>query len=472
MKLNYRLILITLLIVLFISVISTFIFYSLAGRLLMQQQSKNILNSANDFAFVFQNEVSKVEEDFKKIAPRINNFDQINLDSTAIDFCFTLVNDSLINTHEFKIKTKSYLNIRSSSFRQFFSDNPNVVLRYAQFPSGRTVYYGNQISSDFLNRISQKIRAEVALVINDSPVEISNPDKNQIHLLAVINAVRELKFKNSFDLYTNEYENADFYAALFLPKSFLTPGAKLNFIVFNVFKEGVEFRDTLRIVMVIIVSAGSAITFLIVLGFTIKLRKQISLLSEAAEITGKGNLDHRVKIITKDEVGRLGETFNKMLDELVLNKKNEKEYSEFITLINQNPTMKEISDAALAKIIKSTGLTFGVLYIVENKALRLISSFGVSQNIVEMTQNADLYSNAIDKKEKVEFHFHDNFPEIKTGIATIKIKYLTIYPIVYNKETIAVLELASESAPREEVLNYISIIHDQLAVGITNAKSV
>ena len=471
MKLNYRLILITLLIVLFISVISTFIFYSLAGSLLTQQQSKNILNSANDFAFVFQNEVSKVEEDFKKIAPRINNFDQINLDSTAIDFCFTLVNDSLINTREFKIKTKSYLNIRSSSFRQFFSDNPNVVLRYAQFPSGRTVYYGNQISSDFLNRISQKIRAEVALVINDSPVEISNPDKNQIHLLAVINAVRQLKFKNSFDLYTNEYENADFYAALFLPKSFLTPGAKLNFIVFNVFKEGVEFRDTLRIVMVIIVIAGSAITFLIVLGFTIKLRKQISLLSEAAEITGKGNLDHRVEIITKDEVGRLGETFNKMLDELVLNKKNEKEYSEFITLINQNPTMKEISDAALTKIIKSTGLTFGVLYIVENKALRLISSFGVSQNIIEMTQNADLYSNAIDKKEKVEFHFHDNFPEIKTGIATIKIKYLTIYPIVYNKETIAVLELASESAPREEVLNYISIIHDQLAVGITNAKS-
>lgn len=437
----------------------------------MQQQSKNILNSANDFAFVFQNELGKVEEDFKKIAPRINNFDQINLDSTAIDFCFSLVNDSLINTHEFKLKTKSYLNIRSSSFRQFFSDNPNVVLRYAQFPSGRTIYYGNQISSDFLNRISQKIRAEVALVINDSPIEISNPDKNQVHLLAVINAVRELKFKNNFDLYLNENENSDFYAALFLPKSFFTPGAKINFIVFNVFREGVEFRNTLRIVMVIIVIAGSALTFLIVLGFTIKLRKQISLLSEAAEITGKGNLDHRVKIITHDEVGKLGETFNKMLDELVLNKKNEKEYSEFITLINQNPTMKEISDAALSKIIKTTGLTFGVLYIVENKSLRLISSFGMSKNIIELTQNADLYSNAIDNREKVEFHFHDNFPEIKTGIATIKIKYLTIYPIVYNKETIAVLELASESTPHEEVMNYISIIHDQLAIGLTNAKS-
>ncbi len=471
MKLKYRLILITLLIVLFISVTSTFIFYSLAGRLIILQQSKSILNSVSDFAFVFQGELSRTEEDFKLIAPLIDRFHQINLDSTVLDFCFTLVNDSLINGRELKLKTKSFLNVRSSSFRQFFSDNPNVVLRYAQFPNGKTVYYGNQISSNFLDRISQKIRAEVALVINDSPVEISNTDKNQVNLPGVINAARELKFKNSFDLYTNEFENVDFVASLFIPKSLLTPGGKINLIVFNVFKEGVEFRNTLRDVMVLIILAGSAITFLIVVGFTIKLRKQIFLLTEAAEITGKGNLDHRVEIITNDEIGRLGGTFNKMLDELVRNKKAEKEYSEFITLINQNPTMKEISDAALSKIIKTTGLTFGVLYVVEQKSLRLISSFGISKNFIELTQNADLYCNAIEKKEKVEFHFHDNYPEIKTGIASIKIKYLTIYPIIYNKETIAVLELASESVPGDNVFTYIDNIHEQLAVGLINAKS-
>lgn len=471
MKLKYRLILITFLIVLLISVTSTFIFYSLAGRLLIQQQSKNILNSTNDFVFVLQNELNKAEEDFKLIAPLINNFNQIQLDSTAIDFCFTLVNDSLINTREFKLKTKSFLNIRSSSFRQFFSDNPNVILRYFQFLDGKTVYYGNQISSNFLDRISAKIRSEAALVINDSPVETSNTEKNQVNLSAIIDASRELKYKNNYDLYSNEYENVDFVAALYVPKLLLTPGAKINFIVFNVFKEGVEFRNTLREVMVLIISAGSAITFLIVIGFTIKLRKQISLLSEAAEITGKGNLEHRVKIITKDEIGMLGGTFNKMLDELVRNKKAEKEYSEFITLINQNPTMQEISDAALSKIIKSTGLTFGVLYIVEQKSLRLISSFGVSKKFIELTQNADLYSNAIEKKEKVEFHFHDNYPEIKTGIASIKIKYLMIYPISYNKETIAVLELASESVPNRDLLTYIDNIHEQLAVGLINAKS-
>ena len=453
------------------SIASTFVFYSLAGRVLTQQQSKSILNSANDFAFVFQNEYLKMEEEFRSVFPHGGNFNKINLDSTSIDFCFTLVNDSLINAREFKIKSESYLNIRSSSFRQFFSDNPNVVLRYAQFPNGKTVYYGNQISSKYLNQISQKIRAEVALVINNSPVEVSDSEKNQIYLLSIINAVRDLRYRNSFDLYTTELDNADFTATLFIPKYILTPGAKINFIVFNVYKEGVEFRDTLRLVMMLVVLAGSAIIFIVIWVFTAKLREQVSLLSQAAEITGKGNLDHRVPILTKDEVGKFGDTFNRMLDELVRNKRTEKEYSEFLTLINQNPTLIEISDAALSKIIKSTGLTFGVLYLVENKSLRLISSFGISKNFIELKQDVSLYSNAVEKKEKVEFRFTDNFPEIKTGIASIKIKYLIIYPIIYNKETIGVLELAAESDPRADVRNYIDNIHEQLAVGIINAKS-
>ena len=471
MKLKYRLILITLLIVLLISVTSTFIFYSLTGRLLIRQQSKSILNSANDFTFVLQSELSRTEEDFREIVRHIDNFNEINLDSTAIDFCFTLVNDSLINARELKLKSNSYINIRSSSFRQFFSDNPNVILKYVQFPNGKTVYYGNQISAEFLDRLSSKIRAELALVIDDSPVEVSNGDKNQVILPEVIDAAHELKYKNSFDLYINEFAAVDFAAALFNPKLLLTPGGKISFIVFNVSKEGVEFRSTLRDVMVLIIVAGGALTFLIVIGFTIKLRKQISLLTETAEITGKGDLDHRVEIVTNDEIGMLGGTINKMLDQLLRNKKAEKEYSEFITLINQNPTLKEISDAALSKIIKSTRLTFGVLYIVENKSLRLISAFGVSKNFIEFTQNADLYSNAIEKKEKVEFHFRDNYPEIKTGIASIKIKYLAIYPVVYNKETIAILELASETDPNDNVLTYIDNIHEQLAVGLINAKS-
>jgi signal transduction histidine kinase/CheY-like chemotaxis protein/HAMP domain-containing protein len=436
----------------------------------MQQQSKSLINATSNFAFALQTELQKCDEDFRVLVPYMEKFSSINLDSTSLDFLFTLVNDSLINAKELKVKNSSYLNIRSNSFRKFFSSNQALVLRYAQLPNGKTFYYGRIITSELLNRIGEKINAEIALVVNDSPVEVSKPDQNQVRLLSVVNAVRALKYKNNFDLYSEELDDADFVSSIYSPRFIFFPELKVNFIVFQAFREGVEFRYSLQIVMLLIVLAGSAITFIVVFVSTAKLRRQIGFLSKGAEETGKGNLEHRVPVITKDEIGHFSETFNKMLDELVRNKKAEKEYSEFIALINQNPTLKEISDAALSKILKSTHITFGALYIVEKEKLRPISSYGISRSSAQLT-DSDFYTEAIKKKESKEFSFHDNYPEIKTGIATVKIKYLVIYPVVYNKETIAVLELASESVPEPSIEKYINTIHEQLAVGLINAKS-
>lgn len=470
MKLNVRFLLITFVIVLIISISSTFVFYSLANRVLMQQQSKSLINATSNFAFALQTELQKTDEDFRSLAHLANNFNSIHLDSTSIDFLFTLVNDSLINSKELKVKSSSYLNIRSSSFQKFFTNNQALVLRYAQLQDGKTFYYGRILTSELLNTIGEKINAEIALVVNDSPVEVSKPELNQSRLLSVVNAARTLKYKNNFDLYSEELEDVDFVSSIYSPRFVFFPQLKVNFIVFQAFKEGVEFRNSLQVVMLLIVLAGSAVTFIIVIVSTTKLRRQIGLLSIGAEETGKGNLEHRVPVITKDEIGHFSETFNKMLDELVRNKNDEKEYSEFIALINQNPTLKEISDAALSKIIKSTHLTFGALYIVEKKTLRLISSYGISKHSSQLT-GEDFYNDAIKKKETIEFRFQENFPEIKTGIATVKIKYLVIYPVIYNKETVAILELASESNPDPNIEIYIDAIHEQLAIGLVNAKS-
>ena len=470
MKLNVRFLLTTFVIVLIISISSTFVFYALANRVLMQQQSKSLINATSNFAFALQTELQKTDEDFRSLVPLTNKFTLINLDSTSIDFLFTLVNDSLINSKELKVKSSSYLNIRSSSFQRFFTNNQALVLRYMQLQDGRTFYYGRILTSKLLDKIGEKINAEIALVVNDSPVEVSKPEQNQIRLLSVVNATRALKYKNNFDLYSEELDDADFVSSIYSPRFIFFPQLRVNFIVFQAFKEGVEFRNSLQIVMFLIVLAGSAVTFIIVIVSTTKLRRQIGMLSLGAIETGKGNLEHRVPVITKDEIGHFSETFNKMLDELVRNKNAEKEYSEFIALINQNPTLKEISDAALSKIIKSTHLTFGALYIVEKKTLRLISSYGISKQTVQLT-DPDFYNDAIEKKETVEFHFQDNYPEIKTGIVKVKIKYLIIYPVIYNKETVAVLELASESNPDPDTEKYINTIHEQLAIGLVNAKS-
>ena len=157
MKLNVRFILIAFLVVLIVSISSMFIFYSLAGSLIKQQQSKVIRNAANDLVFSLQNQLLIIDEDLRNIKPHLTNFDKIVLDSTSIDFVFTLVNDSLINNREFKVKTNSVLNIHNLSFKKFFFDNPNLILRFSQLSNGKTIYYGSLISAKFLDRISESM---------------------------------------------------------------------------------------------------------------------------------------------------------------------------------------------------------------------------------------------------------------------------------------------------------------------------
>jgi signal transduction histidine kinase/DNA-binding response OmpR family regulator len=472
MKLHVRLILITLVIILIASVTTTVIYYNLTGKLLSKNYSQAILNSTNDFVFQFQNTVLTVDDEFAKLTPTLYDFAKIDLNSTSIDFIFTLVSDSLINPDEYKSKPSSFLNVNSASFKQFFVVNPNIVLRYNKLNNSKIYYYGFLISPSILDKWAAKIRSDIALFINNSPVEYSNSAKNQFYLRDIINAVGNLKEKNNLDLYSEEAENVDFFASIYTPNLILTPGGKINFVIFNTFYEGVGFRNTIRTVMFIIVISAGALSLVIVLLFTTRLRKQINILSESAEITRKGNLKHRAQIILKDEIGNLGEAFNKMLDELEKKENQEKEYTEFLTLINQNPTLDEVSNAALHKIIKTTSLTFGVLFILEERDLKPVSTYGLGKDFAKPDHDPNLYNNAIEKKEIVEFCFKDNFPEIKTGLAAIKLKYLLIFPIVYNRETIAILELASESEPVIDVKKYLSTIQDHLAIGLINAFSI
>ncbi len=470
MKLNTKFVLATFLTVLIISIASMLIFYVLAGKVIRQQQEKEILNATTNFAFNLQLELQKFDEEFSSLLNKSVNVKNLQLNNTPIDFLFTLENDSTINKNEFIFKGNSFLTFRTNSFNKFFLNNPQMILRFQQLKNGKTFYYGKIIDPKFLNSISEKINAQVALISNDSPVEISNPSQNQEKILTILNAVKDLKFKNNFDLYFKEVSDADFVSSLYTPKYLLVPFNKVSFLIFQSFKESAEFRSTLQIIMLIIIVAGSGIAFIVVVLFSNNLRKQVSYLNNVVTETGKGNLDLRVPIITNDEIGKFGESFNKMLDEIVLKNKREKNYSDFISIINQKQTLKDLCDAALQKIIDSVKVSFGAIYLNDENKIKLISNFGLILE-KDLINQSEVYLSIVNKQNFLEYHFEDNYPEIKVGIANIKIKYLLFFPVIYNKEVIAIISLASEIKPENDLKEYLKLIHEQLAIGIINASS-
>ncbi|MFN3694407.1 MAG: HAMP domain-containing protein, partial [Ignavibacterium sp.] len=355
------------------------------------------------------------------------------------------------------------------SISKFLEINPLALVKRKNF-EGQNYIYGKIINSGFIDDIAQRINAEVAVIWENSAAELSNPTVNREYLYLINTAYNYLKNKNSFEIYTQGTKASDILATLYKTNADDVIKTNLSFLIFNKMGEAATLRDTLKNVLFIIGFVGIIISLILSYLLTNKIRRQIGELSSATEDIRSGNFSTRVSVKGKDEVAKLGDAFNLMLDEIVKNQKAMNDYTEFITLINQNPSLTEISEAALKKIIKTCGFTIGAIYSVDDQEVSFITSFGLGSNNIGAENNI-FYKKVIETKEPITIESENFLPVASTGILEIKIKYLHIRPVIYSNKVIAVLEFGSLNKPTDEAINYLSKIQDQLAIGLTNAKA-
>ncbi|MDA3859741.1 MAG: response regulator [Melioribacteraceae bacterium] len=468
MKINVRLLLITFSVIVIISLSSTFVYYSTTTSLLKNQHSKTLLNSTTDFNLAFQNLVASLDNELYEITEE-KNFSPLRLD--ALDFIITIDENSEIVSNRFAYSSNINRALFANSFDDFLIKYPNIILKYYQNNEKEAFFYGKVINEQMLNTLSEKVRAEVVLIIDKTPYISSNKLQNEVYYPSLIEVVNKKVFPQNPTIFYKEIDNVDFFANSYTPEFLIFSKDPLQFIVFTVPTDLAEFRGKMQSITLTIASTGVLLSLIFVLLFTTKIRKQISLLSEATRITVGGDLSHRVKILSNDELGNLGKVFNDMLEHIQLNEKSEREYSELITIINKTPILKELTDTVLEKIITTTSVLFGVFYLVEKQNVKPISKYGISQSVLYQNDTEKTYSDVLDNKKTVELTFDDNSPVIKTGLAEIKIKYLLIMPIIFNNTILGIIELACEHVPSKSPIHYLNKIKYQLAVGLNSALS-
>jgi signal transduction histidine kinase/CheY-like chemotaxis protein len=473
MRISLRILLINFVIVALILGSSAFAFYSVMYNVLISQQSRQLVSATNNFIYVLRAKLIESEDEFLALLP--NEVETIlktnKLKTNNLDFIVLYDNQSgqIINqaTNE-----NVYLPDREITWEEFLYYNPYSLVQEVKGKNEKSFYYGRIITPALLNELSKKINSEVAIVWEGMPADLSNPAQNQKFLYQLNKANEYLKNKNNFEIYSDGSESTDIIAAVFKPTLSFSDQSKLYFLIFTSFGETGELRITLRNIFLLVGLAGIVLSLILTFVLTDKLRKQISELGKATEQTYSGNFKYRISIKSKDEIGRLGDAFNKMLDELDKKEKAKNEYSEFIALINQNPTLREISDAALIKIINIGGFIIGGLYAVDDDEISLISSYGLDLNASKNSEELTLHKRVLKTREKLELFAEDYLPVVSSGLMGIKIKYLLLLPIVYNNKITALLELGSINRPNEEVIEYLDKIKDQLAIGITNSKAL
>ncbi|MBA4251824.1 MAG: hypothetical protein C0425_06110 [Chlorobiaceae bacterium] len=471
MKITYRIILINFAIVVSILAGTGIAFYSIMYSVLTTQQNKLLIDSSNDFIYQIQSQSQSIEETFESIfEARGYQSTDININEfKGIDFIFVLLPDSSIDQTRF---TSSRIVNRNNIFdlEDFKLKNPAALFKVKKISENEEFIYGFIFSQDYINQYARKIRSDIALFFDDNLTSYSNVAINQNYFYEINKAYDALSLKNNFDLYSEETKTSNFSATIYRLRDSFLSFRNINLIIFSNVPETTLMQSRLGIILIVGGLAGVVLAMILTLLFTGRLRKQIFLLNQATEITKTGNFQNRLIITSKDEIGELATAFNEMLNELDKQEKSKKDYTEFISLINQNPTLKEISEASLRKIISSTGYTIGAIYSIdETKQIKQIVTYGLSDTKINVTTNSDLFKPVIEKLEKVEIYFSEKGPQITSGLLNIEIKYLLILPIVYNNQLIAIIELGAASKPDINSNEYLSKIKDQLAIGLVNS---
>jgi signal transduction histidine kinase/DNA-binding response OmpR family regulator/HAMP domain-containing protein len=471
MKISAKILLINFTIVLLIIGSSAFAFYSIMFNTLTSQQSRYLLNSANDFVYSFREKMQESEYELIFLVKEgLYSSGKFNLSNNkSIDFIIETDLKKEIRSNSAKelidLSPQNIFNID-----EFLAENPFAIIKSYQY-NNNVYYYGRVVTEDFLNEISKKINAEIAVIWENSTAQLSNENSNRSFIYPLNEIYRNLSGKNNFEIYSDEVDDAAITATIYRSATGTEISNKFEYVIFSAIRETADLRSSLSSFLVIIGFSGSLLAIILTLLFTGRMRKQITQLSDAALITKDGNFKNKIDIKGSDEIAQLASAFNKMLDDLYKHEKAKNEYSEFITLINQNASLKEISNVSLRKIIHTAGFAVGALYDVEGDDFSLISCYGFDGS-EERKNNTNFFETALKNKETIELYFDENPPRLNTGVISIEIKYLLFVPIIYNNKVTAILELGSASKPSEEARDYLMKIQEQLAIGLTNAKAV
>lgn len=474
MKISHRIILVNLIIVAIVLGSAAIAFYSIMYNSLSSQQSKNIISATRNFLFSFRSLSNDIDEEFltnKNSNPNFISGKQ-NLTASVNDF---YLGSSPVDTKEIiNYSVKDFILLPSGktfSIDDFIKHNPYAVIHSYKSDDGKIYYFGKIISKDFLNDYAQRIGADIALIIDNFTAEVSNPNENSQNIFTLSKAFNYLKSKGDFDVFQGEGSESDVIATTYRLEKPAGVGNDLAFLIFKSHSELTDLRTTLRNILILIGVVGILIALILTFVLTHKLRQRIADLSFATSKTSSGNFNTMINVKGNDEIAQLGSAFNLMLDELQKSERAKNEYSEFITLINRNASLSEISNAALKKIIETCGFIVGALYSVDDGEISLISSYGLGQTKSEIEKN-EFYKRIISTKQPIEITSDSVLPTVQTGTLNFKVSYLLLVPVIYNNKVTAILELASFDKPKADAQDYLAKIQEQLAIGLTNAKAV
>lgn len=214
--------------------------------------------------------------------------------------------------------------------------------------------------------------------------------------------------------------------------------------------------------------------------------RPLRIVTAGAKTIGEGNLDHRIKIISQDEMGELANSFNNMAYELQ-NKSSEmkKKTQELSALyrvaktVSQPLDVDEILNKTLKTVLQIMVADGGGIYLMEEdgRYLNLKVYKGLSQNFIEVVNKIELgigiSGQAVKLKKPVSMEI-SKYPtsDLVPLLQKEGVKSLASAPLLYKGKILGAINIIHRRPYTfsQDELDLFGSIASELGVAIENSR--
>ncbi|MBL4711785.1 MAG: response regulator [Gammaproteobacteria bacterium] len=135
--------------------------------------------------------------------------------------------------------------------------------------------------------------------------------------------------------------------------------------------------------------------------------------------------------------------------------------------IEASENITELSESVIATLVKHTQALSGVLYVVENDVLKISAGYALVRNAKDATikRGQGLIGQVWINKESMELTSLVNKDfNVQSSLINVTPNSVFIFPVIYDDEVIAVIELVSSAAFSEEHKQLLDKVSRQIAV--------
>ena len=220
--------------------------------------------------------------------------------------------------------------------------------------------------------------------------------------------------------------------------------------------------STIYIYLAVTIVAGAGIIIFLIRRMTKNLHDVTTVMEGVSE--SHAEQLPRIDLSTKDEIGSIAHAYNKMVTELEIHSQHEKKLleeaeslswhqtkiTEIIQTYPEAKDLKMLANAFISKIVPMVGASFGAFYIKnaeEKQLLRRLATYAFSSDdkrFETFRLGEGLVGQcALEQKPILLNDMPHDYLKIRSGIGESIPASSMIFPILYEGETLAVVEIAS-----------------------------